>query len=347
VPHRMVPRIPARLCGALVLLALALASCRGREPEPAPAPTPSPSPTPVPTVEHPLTGAVERRGQEWEQRQALAVKIGNSAPERPQAGLEDADVVYEELAEGGITRFIAVFHSREPGQVGPVRSARFVDPDVLAPFSPLFAYAGGVPPVVARVSEVDSITDVNFDRFPEAYERIGGRRAPYNLYTSSDALWRRGDGSPPPALFSWLPEEEGTDPASGEPGTSVTMSFSPMTSVRYQYDTDTETYLRFNGSTPHTLEDGSQVAPTNVVIQLVNVRPGTVVDQNRQTSPDSQVIGDGDAIVLRGGRAYRGRWSRGGGEHTRFADAEGNPLLLARGTTYVALVPAGRTVSVS
>lgn len=348
LPHRMVRLPPIRALAAIVLLAVVVPACRGRDPEPTPRPTPRPTPTPVPRHEAPLTGEVtEGETPDWQSRRALAVKIGNSGPERPQSGLEHADVVYEELAEGGITRFISVFHSSKPGTVGPVRSARFVDPDLLAPLSPVFAYAGGVPPVVAAVGAQESILDLNIDRFEDAYERSSDRRAPYNLYVSTDAIWRRAEGGPPPALFSWMPEGEGTDPNSGEPASRATLSFSPQTSVLYTYDPDAGAYLRSNGAEPHMLNDGSRVNPVNVLIQHVTVRAGSVVDRNNQVSPDSVVIGDGDAILLRGGRAFRGRWERSGTEPTRFIDAEGNPLLLARGQTYVELVPNGRAVRLS
>lgn len=304
-----------------------------------------PTPTPVPTFDHPLTGKTFEGEQDWQQRRALAIKVENSRMARPQAGLERADVVYEELAEGGITRFIAVFHSRGANRVGPVRSARLVDPDVLAPLKPLFAYAGGVPPVVNAVRSVSGLTDVSYDRATSAYRRVSERKAPHNLYTQTDELWDDREGEPPPPLFSF-----GEPPAEGgEAGAKASFSFAGNGEpVTWEWDAGDEVYVRSQSGTTHTVEGGAALEADNVVIQLVSVRDGSIRDTAGLVSPDTTVLGDGEAILLRGGAAYRGRWVRSSrSAPTVFQDASGNELAFATGTTWVELVPRTRSVDLS
>lgn len=301
--------------------------------------------TPVPPVEHPLTGLLRTPPQEWQERAPIAIKVENSEMARPQSGLDAADVVYEELAEGGITRFIAVFHSAGADKVGPVRSARLVDPNVLAPMQALFAYAGGVEPVVAAVRANRNLVDVGIDRAESAYWRQAGRKAPHNLYTSTASLWKLRSGQPPAAQFVWL--AVGGPAAAGAPGRTVTFSFAPQEQMSYAYDEASRTYRRFHGAEAHLLENGAQVAPVNVVLQFVSVRNSAIVDRNGQPSPESTVTGEGEAIVLTGGQSYRGRWVRPSLDAPpKFLDAAGNPIPLARGRTWIELLPSGRPISI-
>jgi hypothetical protein len=303
----------------------------------------APSPSPAPAFEHPLTGVVFTGQQDWRSRPALAIKVENLPSARPQSGLDAADVVYEELAEGGITRFIAVFQSHGAEKVGPVRSARRVDPDVLAQFGGLFAYAGGVPPVIDAVRATPGITDVSFNRETAAYWRAPDRKAPHNLYTSTNSLWRGRRATPPVPLFAFA---EPLGPP-GQGASSATFSFSPSETMRYAYDPTARTYARFNGVSPHLLESGVQIAPVNVVFQIVSVGASSTVDVNGQNSPESRVLGDGEALVLSGGQVHRGRWVRSSiGAPTQFLDAAGNPIPLERGQTWVELIPAGRAIAV-
>lgn len=345
---------PARV---LVVVALIAAACgtggrdarRVRSADTVPTPTP----TPVPAYVHPLTGVTFTGSQPWQGRPPLSVKVENSPASRPQSGLAAADLVYEELAEGGITRFIAVFQSGEADKIGPVRSARLVDPDVLEPLGGLFAYAGGVPPVIGAVRRSPTLTDVGVDRAPGAYWRQAGRQAPHNLYTSTGALWGGRQGAEPRPMFTFgeapaAPADAPGASPSGEAGSAVNFSFAPQERMRYAYDPSAGVYRRFHGDVPHTLEDGSQVSAVNVVFQVVTVGASSIVDVNGQTSPDPKVTGEGDAVLLRGGRAYRGRWRRGAGaEPTVFQDSSGAPLLFAPGRTWIELLPAGRPLEIS
>ncbi len=293
-----------------------------------------PTPSPVPVFTHPITGVAYEGPQDWQQRRALAVKIENSAAARPQAGLEQADLVYEELVEGGITRFVVVFHTRGAERIGPIRSARHVDPDIVTPLSPLFAYSGAVPPVIEALRAVVQITDVGVDRVPGAYYRDRERNSPHNLFSSTKALREgRDGGDAPQPMFSFLPED--ADPtAGGESAASATFAFANNSEqVRWSYEAGEKLYVRSHRNTPHTVEGGDQVTARNVLVQRL--------------ASSTQVLGEGEALLFRDGHVFSGRWIRGSvGEPTHFVDADGEPLLLAPGNTWIELLPSGRPVDV-
>lgn len=301
---------------------------------------------------NPLTGATSYVPQDWQRRQALGIKIGNSSPERPQAGLDRADVVYEEIVEGGVTRFLALFLTNQAPRVGPVRSVRTVDHKIMQPIGGLFGYSGGVPPVISELRSKPGVTDVGANVVGGAYRRDGSRQAPYNLYTATDRLWEGRDGSAPKPLFEFLSSDEELGAGGEEAANQVRLSFAGNGSeVRYAFDAKTGTYQRFNGSSPHTVEsDGkaSQLAFTNVLVQMVSTSAGSTVDRAGERSTDIKMLGSGSAVLFRGGRALRGTWKRdGAGDVTTFQSSDGQPLRLAPGTTIVELLPTGRDIFVT
>ena len=295
---------------------------------------------------NPLTGVSSETPQPWQQRPVLAVKIGNSSPERPQSGLDRADLVYEELTEGGETRFLAMFLTNSPDRLGPVRSCRTVDPAIIAPTGGLFGYSGGVGFVISAVRAVPNVTDVGADVNGDDYVRDPNRKMPYNLYTSADKLWAGHTGRPPQKpQFDFLGSADDIS-SGGSNGRQVNMTFE-RTPVRYGYDPGSRTYLRYNGTLPHTTETG-QLAYRNVVIQIVEASSGSYTDSAGNPTHEFNLVGSGRAVVLRGGRAFEGRWTRSSrSEPAKFTDAAGNPLLLAPGKTIVELLPSGQQVSYS
>ncbi len=300
---------------------------------------------------HPLTGIVSRTPQEWQNRPVLGIKVGNSGEERPQSGLDRADVIYEEIVEGGVTRFLALFSTNQVPRVGPVRSVRTVDHKIMRPLGGLFAYSGGVPPVVSELQETPGVTDVGADRASSAYHRDPSRNMPYNLYTSTDELWEGRLGEPPQPQFDFLSTSD--DPsAGGEVANDVKFAFAGNSSqVQFVYDKASGRYQRLMGDSPHMLEGnggGIQLAFRNVVVQMVNTAEGGTMDRAGLISQDIHLIGDGPVVVFRGGRAFRGRWERSSvTERTHFVGADGKPLRLAPGATIVELLPQGRDVFVT
>ena len=302
---------------------------------------------------NPLTGMVSFAPQDWQGRPILAVKIGNSGNERPQAGLDGADVVYEELVEGGVTRFMALYSTNQASRVGPVRSVRTVDHKILQPLGGLFAYSGGVPPVVDDLRETPGVTDVGGDRVVDAYRRDSSRQAPYNLHTTTDQLWEGRVGSPPDKpLFEFLEASDDATDGGDADANEIEMSFAGNGSkVGYEYDEKAGVYERFTGGSPHMVEGvggPTQLAFRNVLIQEVRTQRGSTVDRGGELTTDIAMLGSGNAVLFRGGRAFRGTWNRPSVDAvTSFVSSSGQALEFAPGATIVALMPRGRDLFVS
>lgn len=274
-------------------------------------------------------------------RIAVAVKIDNDPVSRPQAGLDKADVVYEEITEG-ITRFVAVFQSTDSEAIGPVRSVRPADPVIVSPLSGLFAFSGGSPATLdlVRSAGLNSITENNTDTL----RRRSGRSAPYNLYTSTEALFRKaptGAKAPPP-FAQFLKPGEAFNPAGATPATRVTVQASPGVTATYEWDPASSTFKRSTNGSAHALEGGGQIAPTNVIVQFTPYSRFSA--DAKVTFPE--VVGSGEAVFFAGGSTVRGRWSKTGPTAvTTYTDAAGAPIPLPPGRTLVELVAPGSAIT--
>lgn len=355
-----------RLFALLLAVALLGAACNNDEPQTTSAASPSPSPSPSPEPEPvrcPLTGVEAPEGLDIN-RPALAFKIDNHPRARPPAGLEAADIVYEELVEGGLTRFLGVNHCRDADDLGPIRSARAVDPDIMVQYKPvLFAYSGASPNNLRKVRSTAGVIDLAHGSNGPAYSRRRGRPAPHNLFTSTEAIRSRpaaqGVNGPPETGLVFDPElaEDSNEPspdagspspgksapaepeAAAAPGTKVSLSYSRSAAVSYTYDPATRLYLRAMGGQPHLAATGEQLSATNVVVMKVPVdRSGS--------SPEIATAGTGEAIVLRNGEAIRGEWRRPSLAHQITLVAAGKPIALAPGSTWINLVPNDRPATV-
>jgi hypothetical protein len=285
----------------------------------------------------PLTGQPAPHGA-IPSRPALAVKVENAPEARPQTGLDDADVVFEEPVEGGYTRFIAVFQCTEAPLVGPVRSGRMTDPDVLVQFGqPALGYAGGVKAVKDSIVRA-GLLDVNYVVAAQAYSRDDSRPAPHNLYTSTKALWKAAesrDGAPAP-VFAY--DDELTQKAKRV--RTAHLPFSSVSDVYWQWSRKQASWLRSHGTTPHETTDGGQVSATNVVVLQVEVHPGHILDSAGNPSPVVTLTGSGRAYVLRDGRIVVGRWERPAlSDVTRLVAKDGSEIALEPGRTWVELLP--------
>jgi hypothetical protein len=249
----------------------------------------------------PLTGDVLTDPSVVPNRPALVVKIGNNPGARPQAGLESTDIVFEENTEG-ITRFAAVFHSQDSDLVGPVRSGRTQDVDMLAPlYNPLFGWSGGNGGVRAAVRE-STLVDLDAGFTPGYYRRSGRGGSPDNLYTSTEALWASTppEFSVPPEIFPYV------DPGvvvEGEPATVVRVPMDGVL-VTWEYDPAIGMYRRFQNGSPHVTENGEQIVTRNIVVMAVEYRPSRV-DRN---SPEAQTVGGGPVHVFSSGVMRAGTW---------------------------------------
>jgi hypothetical protein len=283
------------------------------------------------------------------QRAALAVKVGNTEEGRPPTGLTQADVVFEEMVEGGLTRLLAVYHSQDAEAVGPVRSARSTDLFILTELGrPLFAWSGANPTFAAAVAAADLI-DVGVTAVPDAYRRDPERSAPHNLYTDPASLRgaatdEEGASTPPRALFSYRTADA---PLSG-PGVEPAIGFHAggsgdlTTEIEWAWDAASASWLRSQDGTPHVDSDGQRVAVANVIVRITPYVDSGVRDSAGAVVPEAEAVGAGDAWLLSGGQAQTGHWEKPSPEApTTFTDANGAPLRLAPGQTWVEVLPPG------
>lgn len=287
----------------------------------------------------PLTGAPVPGGGPVPARPALAVKVDNYQQARPQSGLAQADIVFEEPVEGGITRYVAVYQCQEASMVGPIRSARNIDIGILGEFGqPLLVHVGGIEPVIANI-EASPLISLDLGDYPSIVQHVPGRVAPYDTYASTAALWglEPNDTAPPSPVFSYSQ----TSPT-GPEVRSVTIPFTQEADVVWHYDASEHLYLRYYGSTPDEAASGGQESATNVIVQFVQVTYGPwVEDANGSLEVQANLYQDasGTADVFRNGVEISGTWSRSSlAQPTQFT-ADGAPIPLAPGRTWVELVP--------
>jgi hypothetical protein len=282
----------------------------------------------------PLTGEVVPSGR-IPDRPALAIKVENHPEARPQAGLNAADIVYEEPVEGGITRFIAVYQCGDQARIGPVRSARIADPDVLSQFGvPIFAFSGGAPHVERKVSSSE-LVPLDETAGGSAFERDPDRTAPHDLYSGTRALYRVAKvraGTPSP-VFSYSAEIENPSRRSG----GIRLPFSSSyADVFWTWDQRERAWLRAHGSEPHLDEEGEPISADNVVVQFIATAP----DPRGGPTPILTLTGGGRAYVFRDGRMIKGRWERESlRDVTTFVTKTGEEIELAPGRTWVELAP--------
>lgn len=272
-------------------------------------------------------------------RPALSVKIDNIGDALPQAGLNNADIVTDILVEGGLTRLMATFQSQDASRIGPIRSARPVDADLLRELNGgIFAYSGADPREIAPSKAHSTALLVSNDNDPRWFWRDHGRPAPHNVFSSTALLYRAGrllrpSLPKPPQLFQF----SSTAPA-GTPATSVRMAFSPLSSV--QWAASRGRYVRTQNSRPDRLADGELVTATNVVILSVSWYPTHIIDDAGNADPFVVVTGSGPAWVMRNGTLIKGRWVRPTYRvPMRLLDAQGAVIALAPGRTWLELLP--------
>jgi hypothetical protein len=343
------------VASAVVLLSIA-AACGGgdEEEEAAPtaeateAPTAEPTaaateeaePTPEPEGDvYPLTGeAIEDPAAA--ERPALAMKMDNVAEALPQWGIASADIIVEELVEGGLTRLVPVFHSELPDQIGPVRSGRSSDPDIAAAFNrPLFAWWGAMDVVKAEIAQAEAdgkLIDVGIDRYPGLYTRDTTRAVDLEhtgVTNPNDLLDQVTDGEAPTPIFGWLDADEVVPEAASEEAPGLRLEWGGINGL-FAWNADDETWRHFQWGVPHADASGEPVAVANVVVLRTPYQPSAA----RPDSPQALTVGEGEAWVFTDGRVTAGTWERAEANGPWvLTDADGNEILLRRGPTYIAL----------
>ncbi|HET9016319.1 MAG TPA: DUF3048 domain-containing protein [Thermomicrobiaceae bacterium] len=311
---------------------------------PTPTPSPTPAATPTPVAYRTLTGAPAATPPP----RPIAVQIDNAPGARPQTGLVDADVVYEWPTEAQLTRFTALYQTRAPTVVGPVRSARLIDLQIIPAHDAILAYSGAATEVEALLARahLDRL-QVDVDAAAASW-RSTDRYAPYNLYTSIQGLRgvvaRHGWATPSTAQpFVFGPAAPGGSVSGG-----VDIPYATG-AVDFSYDPATRTYPRSVDGAPHRdAATGQQIAPRNVVVLFTTFTPTSIIeDVAGDRSLDVSLQGSGTAWVFRDGRRYVARWQRSGLTDTlHFVDATtGQPVPLAEGQTWICLVPQWLTAT--
>lgn len=265
-------------------------------------------------------------------RPALAVKIDNSPEAIPQTGINKADIVFEIKVEG-ISRLMAVFHSQDADKLGPTRSARYSDPDILALFGkPLFGWSGANDGVIKAVEDSPWIVNVNWGvGGNDRYFRTKDKAAPHNLYTKTQNLYPLAQpGQPAPApIFDYLAAGEANPGSSPMPGLSEQIL---ATDSKWVFDPALNQYVRWQyGKVDKTADDG-QVRAENVVVLQIPYTGGT-------KAPIAVTLGSGTAWVNTGGTIVQGTWTRD--DRTKrfeLKGANGEPLKVAPGRTWVELL---------
>lgn len=340
--RRRTPRAAAALFAAAGL-ALATACTPAAAPEAAAPTTTTPAPPPPPPVfSWPLTGV---ETPDPVHRPALAVKIENSVAARPQSGLNAADTVWEEVVEGGITRFVAVYHSQLPPEIGPIRSIRPMDAPIAAPLRGLFAFSGGQRDFVNAISAA-GMQVVSNDGGAAGFYRNQTRRAPHNVYANPADLLAQADAAHTADPVEQFRFARAADRPSaldvGVPTAVLGLKLSGVGNPVWSWSAPDAAWLRAEGAAPATQADGQQLRATNVVVLRVDVVNTRYTDPAGNPVPETAMVGTGEAVVATGGHTMQATWSKASdGERVVLTDVHGGPILLAPGSTWVELVPNG------
>lgn len=333
---------------AAVAVALAVTACAPEEITPASVTfTPDPVVTrrpvadppldPIPAVSWPLTGAdATDADPALLARPSIAIKIPNEGSKsRPQKNLEYADIVFEQYVEAGIPRLVAVFHSNQPEEVGPVRSMREMDPDIVGSFGGPLVFSGANRNVMNYARGTGQLL-IAQDLGARGFFRTKDRSSPYNLHvTLATALEQAGDSPPPPRQFDYAyPASLATAAVEGTPATHIDLRMSSYGEPGWDWQAETGIWTRTEFDEPDITVDGNQISATNVVVLFVKIHYNWGL-------PVTEMIGSNrPGYVATGGKYIPILWSKS--ERTGkyvLTTEDGRPVSLAAGQTWVELIP--------
>lgn len=283
----------------------------------------------------PLTGTPLEGGDP--STPVLSAKIDNHPLARPQVGLDSADVVFEELVEGGITRYVAMWHSNVPQEIGPVRSVRPMDPDIVSPFGGIIAYSGGQQRFIEAMldspvaSAIHGQSDVD-----DFFYRSSATVAPHNVIVrAQDLVDYFADRAGPAPQFNFAPSSaESTAATAGQEVSSLRVTMSSFAAPRWEWSAERSVFLRnqTNGAADNAIS-GNQITADNVIVLFVDI-------QVIQDIPTTNLIDSGAGYVATGGKVAEIRWSKAAKEAPiELTDPSGARVLLAPGQTWVELAP--------
>jgi hypothetical protein len=279
-------------------------------------------------------------GREGLDGQILAVKIDDTVAARPQIGLDKADIIYIEQVEGGLTRLAAIYSSEIPQLIGPVRSARITDIEVLAQYGTVvFAYSGAQSKFLPAIRAAN-LHDYGAQRqSPTIYTRDPLRNSPTNMVLRADLLMEKVSEDEKvvsrSAPTAWTFAEK---PLGGSPVSEVKVSW-PAATYEFRWSEEENRWTVFNNGVPNLSATGTPHSPTTVVIQKVQIVPSIYGDKFGGVTPHSLTIGSGTGHILRDGEYFPATWSRTDAQSgTTWRAMDGSELSFARGQVWVALV---------
>lgn len=299
-----------------------------------PGSTPTPSPPSTATSAFPLTGVATDDARLDEP--VLAAKIDNHPDAFPHVGLERADVVYEEVVESGMTRLVPLFHSDVPEVIGPVRSGRLLDVELLSSYRPVMAFAGARPEVMSALTASDDIGVVS-DSGELPFFRGDERALPHNLFFDSAGVLEigrtRNEVRPVTSSLTF-----GTHPDGGTEQTAIDIAMTYWQTTGWRWDDEQEVYRRLTRGEPYHVTGDEQVGAANVVVVLTQVSRLRAGEAYMHTD----LTGEGEALLLRDGRRYDVKWRKQDTEAPlEFVFADGSPVPFATGSTWIHLAPVG------
>lgn len=330
------------LIAAGVTLAIILTRDKPEPPQPSPAPTVKEEPKIEPKYYSPLTGELVKSEKDTT-KPVSAIMIENSPEARPQSGLGSAEVVYEAIAEGGVTRFLAMYQQNQPELVGPVRSLRMYYVDWLAPYNAGVFHVGGSK---QALDEIRNGSYRDLDQFFNAgsYWRSSDRYAPHNVYTNFKRISAlnkaKGFKTSNPTAF----DRKDTEPSESPSAKSVSVNISaPTYNSKYTYDKKTNMYLRSQAGQPHKDTESGRIKARVVVVMKTDMRE-VMQDGIRE---DYRTTGTGDAWIFQDGDVHQVKWhKKNRKDQLNFTSKDsGEKFELARGTTWITALPADRTVT--
>ncbi len=302
-----------------------------------------------PAQTYPLTGMPIVPGGPSSTRPALMVKIDNSSAAWPQSGIDKADIVYEEMVEGGLTRYMAVFQSQDATTVGPIRSIRGTDVALAAQTTGLIAYSGGIPNFISAV-RATGVVDVGANAAGNAYYRDPNRPEPHNLYSSTTALYSAAgtNGVAPHPLFSFGSASTSVPSNVSSKAASITVNISGATVDTWTYNPSAQDWTKQINGISVTDASGAPISATNLIFEFVPYANTGYVDPAGNPVPEADMVGSGSAYFAFGGSYAPGTWSKSSTSAAPlYQYGNGSPLKLRPGRTWVTFAPIGAAFKVS
>lgn len=315
-------------------------------------PSASPTPEPTPVLKASLlTGAlVDPAKADLPVRASIVENLGGPLPNaaRPQSGLSTAGVIYEALSEGGISRYLAIWQSDVPSDIGPVRSMRPIFFDLAQEYTTPVTHAGGSTDGIARIQNSGTFRDLDHSFIGNAFRRITSRAAPHNLYINADSynlLLKTKKWDNVPTFTAWARKDD--SPAETPTASVITTDFSgPMYTSTYTYDKATNSYARTNAGVADVdaANNNARITPKTVIVLYTTTSYSTQANGKPQTN--ITITGSGQGVVFQDGTATTITWSKASAAgRMKFTGPDGQELKLNRGQSWVAILPTGRAAT--